>query len=873
MTIIRYFVAFTLATATWSCGDGTEDTHDPAGPVARDDYAVLAERGVPARIDVLHNDEGDDLVLVGAVPDVADLGIEIEDDGRLRIEPDDGFCGTVQITYEIQDAGGRTGEASLTVFVASLFADLERDLEREYEPGKRLLDLWDHDGATPFEPQLVVGLVHHGRTVWKREWGGFRACSTRRPLASATKWLAASLVLHARDRGIVELDDPFQRHIPWFDENPELDFPGHPRGQSTLRQAFAMTSGLSDVQRCHTRETLDHHASVGCILEQTAMPFAPGTRVGYDGKGMQVAGLAVIEAHPEYDDWQSYATEELAGACGLHHTTFDRFYPYNPAVAGGAVSTADDILRFLGMLRDGGRCGDEQFLSAESIETMFRFHLQPEGVAPENTPVWESPWANCTNAPYGDGTPPYDCGRWPDGTDTGGSFYFDRNDTLRYTFGGWALRVRNGAPVSVISPGAYGTAPFWDREHDYHGVLFTDVDLVQGVDVAPVHIGTLYVMKRIHARIEELDSGVHGDPAPVEDLARSPTAQEPAAGEVITLGTPAEDYIDPELTEELDLIAFQDGQGDVWCARLDPVTGDFAGPPDGREMLAGSKAYDLATSFNGPEFGIDSSGWSLFFTKEHEGAASVWRSEPLGDGRLGWSPLTGQRTRLSVLASEAPDAPSVRLLYALDDLDTGQIAWLDAAAPADEHVLGDIDRGVRWIPGRRAFLYVAGQGDFAGELVLYDTEDESASVLTGDGDEKSYAFGWHAPEDNGALRALAVVDRRILRIYAPEGNGELVAIHDIDAGGVIGSPEPFVAGGTSYVTLIVREGAGRPYSPAHVFVADMQGGLTPCDDGSDGVVRTDPETYSGTNQVLVYYNVLDHGGWSIRRCATGIPIR
>ncbi|NWF63014.1 MAG: hypothetical protein HXY38_01805, partial [Chloroflexi bacterium] len=89
---------------------------------------------------------------------------------------------------------------------------------------------------------------------------------------------------------------------------------------------------------------------------------------------------------------------------------------------------------------------------------------------------------------------------------------------------------------------------------------------------------------------------------------------------------------------------------------------------------------------------------------------------------------------------------------------------------------------------------------------------------------------------------------------------------------VIGSPEAFTAGGKSYITLVVKENTN--YAPAEVWVwgiASENRFTLQCQDGQGDLIRTDPETYLGANQVFVYYNTVgDNQRFELLRCETGI---
>lgn len=502
-----------------------------APPVARDDLAIVAVAGGGVRVDVLHNDAdpaGGPLRIVGAETESPDVDVTVSEDARIEVRPPAGYRGTVSVTYRIVATSGQETDARLTVAIDSWFAPVIDALDAG-DAGSRMIDVFDPDGAPPVEPTMLVVLRRGGRDLLVHSWGTVDDELTRFPMASASKWLAAGVTLHARDEGRVALDDAFRTHLPWFTA-PELDGTGPQRGDSTLGQAFAMTSGLFSGHRYHTMRAFDHATSVehirfdpgvdnGLTSGPVPMAYPPGERVAYDGKGMQVAGLAVVEAYDgEHAGWPELAEATLLGPCGMSETTWDYFAP-NPAVAGGVVTTARDYLRFLDMIVGGGRCGDTQILSETSLADLWSFHLTPaDSVAPERAPIVASPWPNCGATPYEDGTPQSDCTTWPDGTATPGTYYPEGVDAPRYALGAWALAVRDGRIEALVSPGAFLTAPFIDRSREVVGIFFTNVE-VDGGEAREVQWATeLYMYRELMNRVDELDAGTQGDLAPTEDL-------------------------------------------------------------------------------------------------------------------------------------------------------------------------------------------------------------------------------------------------------------------------------------------------------------------------------------------------------------------
>ena len=342
-------------------------------------------------------------------------------------------------------------------------------------------------------------------------------------------------------------------------------------------------------------------------------------------------------------------------------------------------------------------------------------------------------------------------------------------------------------------------------------------------------------------------------------------------------------YIDPEILSPIHKIAFQTAAGNVWLADLDTLTGFFKSS-NGLDVLVDQNVTPLLQSFNGPEFGVDQDGWAMFYTKSNGTTPQIWRATVQGN-QVNTTPLTtGSIARLSTLATKAPESPSIRLLYSKGpSLDNGFIGYLDENSPDSEVILDSLDDGVRWINGTRSFAYVKQTGLNAGQVAIYDTDTQSEVVITNDADVKTYSYGWFAPEYNDYL-VLCIVNDSLLGIYKNNGGAfwERILTMSPPAQALpyryFGSPEPFVAGGKSYISLVLKVVATTSsYVNAETWVLGIESNeeerlMLRCDDGTVAR-RTDPESYIGEKEVFIYYNQLNAQGiFEIWRYATGIPV-
>jgi hypothetical protein len=342
-------------------------------------------------------------------------------------------------------------------------------------------------------------------------------------------------------------------------------------------------------------------------------------------------------------------------------------------------------------------------------------------------------------------------------------------------------------------------------------------------------------------------------------------------------------FIDPEFLSSEHKMAFQMGNGQVWLADLDSITG-LLSSPTGLDLLIDIGATPLVTSFNGPEFGVDSNGWSLVYTKPNGGIPQAWRAIVNGSNVTNTPLTSGLEPRLSILASKNSDASSTKILFSKgESLSNGVFGWTDVNDPANETIIDSTDNGVRWIDNSQKFFYIKKTGDSAGQVFLYDTESLTDTQVTNDSEPKTYIFGWYAPEYN-ELIFLSIINETELGIYKNNGTQYWEKIYTIEVPPAsnfdyIGSPEAFVVNSRSYISFVTKVVAtGSNYVSAEVWLVDIEPDISNrfmlrCDDGLPNTKRTDPESYIGTNEVFIYYNQINSlGEFEVWRYATGIPV-
>jgi CubicO group peptidase (beta-lactamase class C family) len=267
-------------------------------------------------------------------------------------------------------------------------------------------------------------VLRNGENLYERYAGIFNA-NTVRPIASASKWLSAVVIMSLVDDGLMELDDPVSNYFPQF-------YTGN-KGMMTIRQMLSHTSGLPGDEESSVLSddtiTLQQAAQIISTNDLIAMP---GAVFCYGGLSMQVAGACAEMASGM--SWSSLVQTRLKQPLGLTVTTYGN--TQNPRIAGGVSSTMHEYAIVLQMLLNQGVWGTNRLLSLNAVREMQRD--QTGGAMILCSPATQ----------YGEGDKRYGLGEWRD------------------------LFATDGSAIQVSCPGAFGCAPWVDVERNIAGVFF-----------------------------------------------------------------------------------------------------------------------------------------------------------------------------------------------------------------------------------------------------------------------------------------------------------------------------------------------------------------------------------------------------------------
>jgi len=273
----------------------------------------------------------------------------------------------------------------------------------------------------------VVMLVYKdGKTIYSKEETEFKA-NTQAPIAAASQWFTAALVMTFVDEGKISLDDKVSKYIPLFSD--------YSKGFITIRQCLTHMTGIKGDQtmavilRSNVYPSLEEE--VNAFASKHSIQTNAGVEFRYSNIGPNIAGriLEIVSKR----NFEQLIQQRLFRPLAMRNSTFQPDYdkPANPA--NGALSSAGDYINFLSMLLNKGMFKGKRVLSEKAIAEMEQMQV---------------------DAPLIKYAP-------------------KAGEGLTYGLGQWILeKDASGKSTSVAGPGLYGTWPMIDMCRGYACVVF-----------------------------------------------------------------------------------------------------------------------------------------------------------------------------------------------------------------------------------------------------------------------------------------------------------------------------------------------------------------------------------------------------------------
>jgi len=249
-------------------------------------------------------------------------------------------------------------------------------------------------------PGGSLAIVEGDRIVYLRGFGrarpGGEMPTPQTPffIGSCTKSITALAVMQLAEAGVVELDAPVQRYLPWFRVADPVA-----SAQMTVRHLLNQTSGLpwlpSEVALDDFDDRPDATERQVRALSTLKITRPVGSKCEYSNFNYNILGLIVEAASGEA--YAGYIQKHIFGPLEMHHSYTskaaaqkdglavghrhwfslpfpapDMPVPVGSLPSGQLISCAEDMAHYLIAHLNDGRYGDMQILSSAGIDEMHR---------------------------------------------------------------------------------------------------------------------------------------------------------------------------------------------------------------------------------------------------------------------------------------------------------------------------------------------------------------------------------------------------------------------------------------------------------------------------------------------------------------------
>ncbi|UCD99619.1 MAG: beta-lactamase family protein, partial [Chloroflexota bacterium] len=262
------------------------------------------------------------------------------------------------------------------------------------------------------QPGVSIGIVYDQDLIWAKGYGYAdlekkipATPSTAYRIASITKLFTATAILHLRDAGKLQLDDPVAKHLNWF----HLDDPFDDSPVITIRHLLTHTSGLPrelDALYWDDRDfpELEEFKE---MLQEASTILPRETELKYSNVAFNVLGqvIATVSGKPYPDYVKEHILKPLgmigtevmpkenmpalAKGYGFRRPAKPRrveffFDKKSMASSGNMASTVEDLVKFISLQFREGPAGGAQILKGSTLKEMHRVHWL--------RPSWKSGW-------------------------------------------------------------------------------------------------------------------------------------------------------------------------------------------------------------------------------------------------------------------------------------------------------------------------------------------------------------------------------------------------------------------------------------------------------------------------------------------------
>ncbi|MBX9853424.1 MAG: beta-lactamase family protein [Cytophagaceae bacterium] len=286
-----------------------------------------------------------------------------------------------------------------------------------------------------FNGHLIMVIKQQDSTLYTFQTG-LAKLETRVNIASASKWISASVILSLVDQGYLKLDDSIGKYLPVFSK--------YGKGKPTIRQCLTHTSGFPSYSNLDYND-ISLHQLVDSMAKYVPLKNKPGEVFQYGGMSYRIAGR--IAEVVTGKSWSELFQFNIASKCEMTNTLYC-MEKNNPDLGGGVCATTSDYLNFLNMIANNGKFKGVQVLSESSVKEFF--------ISQINKNVRSEMMKSYPQAKE-----------------------LSNHNEISYGLGTWIYNYKESQlyQTEIFCPGYFGTFPFVDNCRNIYGIILTKAQM------------------------------------------------------------------------------------------------------------------------------------------------------------------------------------------------------------------------------------------------------------------------------------------------------------------------------------------------------------------------------------------------------------
>lgn len=218
---------------------------------------------------------------------------------------------------------------SCTIFLPTKLVSANQDIEK-------VLDLYIESYLEEYKvPGASIAIIQNNEVFYTKSWGitgeSEEQVTTETPftIGSISKSLTGLAIMKLIDENMMELDDPVQKHIPWFELEDKQEV-----AQITIKHLLTQSSGFSTYTglSISDKESLDFDSiknSVGS-LSKVNLTALPGEKHQYSNANFLILGALIEEVtdqtYAEYMEQNVFKPLGMNRAAADYETAYEKGY-------------------------------------------------------------------------------------------------------------------------------------------------------------------------------------------------------------------------------------------------------------------------------------------------------------------------------------------------------------------------------------------------------------------------------------------------------------------------------------------------------------------------------------------------------------------